>query len=480
MGGWAGGKTHILCRAAQDVGLETAGSRIAIIRKIRADIEETTYSEFLETIDQNLIMDEKKSELTIYLHTFDHRFPTEVRFKGVDDIRRWGSTQYSHMFIEEANELSHNEYIQLRGRLRYKYTAAKLQSMVDHNCRYIYTYFNNDGEEEYEVNRFIVAVFNPQPLDHWLYRFFEKEKSSTTTFTKVSTYENFDNLPEDYRRTIESTPDSHKSVKVAGEWGNEPKGKPCTPSFNRVRHIISDDHTTEPTVVGVGIDFGYKYPAWSIFTIDGGLVTKWYEILLQDTTLDRVVDFFFQKIKPRWHPDCRWEYWCDHQAAKQHSSQSENTNHSILLANGIFARHKYSRPKHRAQLAENLFKENRFLIHRRCSQTIVCYGGGYYYPEGGGDDPEKDPMDPNHNVADADLYFIFGKFGPVEKVPQTHVYTSDTIGMAYTTEHIPGSSILSVRQTSNPKSAPRIIESVEKDGKFYQQKEIDFGGAWKT
>lgn len=120
-----------------------------------------------------------------------------IVFKGLDDVEKLKSVTFrkgelTDVWIEEASEITEEDFNQLDVRLRGKGTHKQ-----------------------------IVLTFNPIDILHWIkQRFFDRPDGREIILK--STYKDNNFLDDDYRRTLESYKDTdpyYYSVYCLGEWG---------------------------------------------------------------------------------------------------------------------------------------------------------------------------------------------------------------------------------------------------------------------
>lgn len=419
VGGWGAGKTQALVQGVIEVAHKIPNNRIAVCRKARVDAIGTTFVEFMNSIDRGLIVKEEKAENKYWLRSIHPSFPSCVEFRGLDEASRWGSTQYAHIFVDEASELSRTDFELIRGRLRHPFKTGRynlLEFLASQESPFLYNFWDEEkGEEDFDVHRFIACITNPTDVFHWIHDYCVDHPEDHRRLVQVSSKDNWEHLPHSYKKILDNTPKNLRATKVDGKWGLEVSGPPCTPSFSEDKNVFTAPTPSYPVHVYRGWDFGYTYPAVSFWLLIDGIFYKFYEILGKNEILDYTI-INADKISKEFHPDSTFEDHVDHHAGLQHTDKSKKTSKDILRDHGMFPRSKSSSPEDRAELFIWGFESGKFMVHSRCTNSIIGYNGGFCRDEKSLR-IDKDPKNPYHNVADSDGYVLFNVLGPKRREP---------------------------------------------------------------
>ena len=203
-GGSSSGKSYFVLAQRTIVDIMTADRNFLIVRKVGATNRNSTFNQVKKGISEfNLDKYFKinKSEMTITcLHNGN-----QILFAGLDDVEKLKSITpakgvITDIIIEEATEISYNDYKQLTKRLRGQSTAKKR----------------------------ITMMFNPIHQTHWIYLHFfadkwnpdTKEYSDENLYILKTTYHDNDFLESDDVARIESETDPYYiDVYNNGNWG---------------------------------------------------------------------------------------------------------------------------------------------------------------------------------------------------------------------------------------------------------------------
>lgn len=227
-GGAGAGKTYqialkLLLKAIQ------YPRKILVIRKTFGSVKDTLFSLFCETLQKmGVISQINKSDLVIKI------MRSQIFFRGLvysvneqKEINRLkGLSDITDIWIDEATELTNDEYYQLTLRLR--------------------------GNPIYPPRQMIVS-FNPTSKSHWLYEYYQQNLGKWFHFT----YKDNPFLDPSYIQTLLLIPDSeYRKVYVEGEWGG---GEGLV-----FKNVFVDKNLKKEKIdvnnICYGIDFGFTAP----------------------------------------------------------------------------------------------------------------------------------------------------------------------------------------------------------------------------
>ncbi len=187
------------------------GHRVLVIRKVGKTIRESLFKRLKNEI-ANLHLTEE-FDIKESLMSFYHR-PTrnEIIATGLDDVEKLKSIEtVSSIWIEEATELTENDFDQLDLRLR-GHTASYKQ---------------------------LILSFNPIDENHWLKRRFFDTPPVDCCVVKT-TFKDNTFIDADYRRVLEQkalvSPNLYR-IYFLGEWGKEEVKRPYVHNFDMQRHV---------------------------------------------------------------------------------------------------------------------------------------------------------------------------------------------------------------------------------------------------
>ena len=208
-------------RAARD------GQRVLVVRKVHRTLRHSTYQLFIDIIsgmDRLHMVDVRKTEMRI-------DFPSggAILHAGLDDPEKIKSIAgIDRIWIEEANELSKNDFQLLDLRLR--------------------------GESKFK--RQISITFNPVPSwikGYLVERTDEDSPHAEDVYVQKTTYRDNPFLDDTYGRILENLPEDLRKIYESGEWGEYIKGL-IYPSYQ-----VMDSEIEKPDFYG--LDFGYNAPS---------------------------------------------------------------------------------------------------------------------------------------------------------------------------------------------------------------------------
>lgn len=197
MGGGGSGKSVFAARKVLERCATEKGHRILVVRKVGRTLRDSCF-ELLKRLgykyySKKIAYVPKGRSGDMYLR---FKNGSEILFSGLDDVEKLKSiTGISGMWIEEASEISKEDFNQLDIRLR-------------------------DEPVNYQQ---IIITFNPISLTHWLKeRFFDTTDPEGRVRTHHSTYKDNRFCTEAERITLEAFRDSdpyYYDVYCLGQWG---------------------------------------------------------------------------------------------------------------------------------------------------------------------------------------------------------------------------------------------------------------------
>lgn len=222
-GGAGSGKSHFV---AQKLILKCLQyqRKLLVIRKIGNTLKDSVWAMFLKLLYQmpQVIRSVNKSDYVIELVN-----GSVLLFKGFDDPEKIKSIEgITDIVIEEASELTEDDFDQLNLRLRAK--CGMLQ---------------------------IHLMFNPVSKANWVYKRFFKDGTPPDTVIIHTTYKDNPHLPKEYIDSLlrlERTNPAYFKIYVLGDFATLDK---LVFPVKTVR-IISDDEVKD-LPFWIGMDFGY-------------------------------------------------------------------------------------------------------------------------------------------------------------------------------------------------------------------------------
>lgn len=160
-GAWGAGKTRILCEKAYFLALLYPGNFVGLCRKTYNSLKQTTMKTFFEEVcPPDHIKKYNKSD-----HVVTLKNGSEIYFFGMDNYLKIGSLNLGSCGIDEAIELTEDDWIALQGRLRQKkvpFHQIFLATNPAHPGHWIYQTFYQRGEGEVVESNSLENPYLPQ------------------------------------------------------------------------------------------------------------------------------------------------------------------------------------------------------------------------------------------------------------------------------------------------------------------------------
>ena len=222
-GGAGSGKSHFV---SQKVILKCLQykRKLLVIRKVGNTLKDSVWSMFLKLLYQmpQVIKNINKSDFTIELIN-----GTVILFKGLDDPEKIKSIEgVTDIVIEEATELTEEDFDQLNLRLRAKCGMLQIHMM-----------------------------FNPVSKANWVYKRFFENGTPEDTVIIHTTYKDNPHLPKEYIESLlrlERTNPAYFKIYVLGGFATLDK---LVFPVKTVRLVGADEIKDLP--FWIGMDFGY-------------------------------------------------------------------------------------------------------------------------------------------------------------------------------------------------------------------------------
>lgn len=420
VGPYGSGKTGAAVCAVVLPCLIYPNSKWFVARSTYWTLQETTLQDFEKYISRlgpNIIVDRQKGPpykvwVASGLRKPDGRpeEPSEVIFHSLDDMEKLGSTQFSGIVVDEANEIDQATATTLNGRLRWK----------------------REGYEQRPGGPFFLRfVSNAVRRSHWLHRqFCGQDTDGDDNCEKVpfgkkfrsKPMENAHNLPPGYYTDIAKGMTPEQKLRfVEGACGPDPQGEGVYPEFNPSIHV--GDFKFDPSFPLIrGWDFGRRRPACVFSQLIEDRLVRLAAMLGNEISLERFIDRVFQRTAMQMG-GARTFYDFVDPHGNQRRDVSEETSISIMQKRGMNPRWR--------DVAVNtgleLVSKNLTTITSKglpaaafdranCSLLIEAYQGGYCWPKPTalrevGEVPFKDGT--YEHPADADRYInVCLKLGP--------------------------------------------------------------------
>ena len=214
-GGSRSSKTYSLCQLFITHCLTEPKQRVSIVRKTFPALRNTVMVDFLEVLNELGIYSKSAHNMTNNTYTFPNG--SQVAFFSTDDEQKLRGRKHSIVWANEANELLHEEFMQLNMRCEGKF-------FVD---------------------------YNPSDPTSWIY---DLPKEDTTIIK--STYKDNPFLPESIIRQIENlkyTDEALYQIYALGERARSRSNIYANWTFTKDRPQRFREYV-------YGLDFGYNHP----------------------------------------------------------------------------------------------------------------------------------------------------------------------------------------------------------------------------
>jgi hypothetical protein len=239
-GGVGAGKTRGLLAPILEMAVQYPGIRILWGRLDFADLRVSAMETFLE-VAGGLVAgkNEQEHRYSIKCETNgqmekQYGMLSKIFFRELKDLSGLGSQEFAIVVITEAHEISYRAYTDLKGRIRQKPYPLML-----------------------------LMEGNPPNEGHWLDNICKRgtpEFDDDVTRITVSTYDNWDNLPYAYKKTLEKMPPAWRRKYVEGKVGFIPDGKPFYNGYIENQHTGNFEYIPDKEIIRC-LDFGFHHPA---------------------------------------------------------------------------------------------------------------------------------------------------------------------------------------------------------------------------
>lgn len=255
------GKTLYACTKVILYALKYPNSRIGVFRQTLPSLRETSWLEIRSLLDKYKIeYKENKSNGIITLSN-----DSTISFTPLDDEKKIRSLNLDFVYIEQAEEISEEAFIELDLRIR------------------------NENSKKYYGQ--MLLVVQPSSRTHWLYRLFYQTKVNDSDYAKIH-FSYLDNpfLPEEQAKVYEGLKETNYErylTHTLGEWIAGSK-QIFTDNWS-----VGFDRNTF-SYYTAGADFGWNVP--SAFVLTG-----WYDeecyVLDEVYQAELTTDEFLDKIR---------------------------------------------------------------------------------------------------------------------------------------------------------------------------------------
>ena len=358
-GGVGSGKSRAMLAPVIEMLLEIPNLRVLWGRNDFKDIKLSIMDKFFEIVPAEIIV--KKSE---QYHWYDIEQPDNnigrIYFNGLKDLSGFSSQEFGVILVTEAYEITEQAYRTLKRRCRQE-NAPNIILM--------------EGEAPNE--------------DHWLARVTDPDNENydpDIEMWTVDTYENWNNLPEAYKGSLESMPESWKKKYLKGGFGFIPDGAPFYQGFKETLHtrvLTANPH--KPLILGW--DYGFRHPACVVTQLDAK--GRWLilrEIMGDNITIDQFAGVVAEELATRFPGIEIQDFGYGDPAGEAKTDKSEETSVEILRAKGFKVMSEPSTYRKRKEIIEGKLGTlingiPALVVNSTGCKTIVDgFLGGYHYP----------------------------------------------------------------------------------------------------
>lgn len=268
-GGSRSGKSFLIMRMILIRAGKCPNSNHIIVRDttnaVRRSIWKKTFKDVLRICFPNLPVKFNQTDLEAYLPN-----GSMITVAGLDDndkIERLLGTEYSTLWINEANQVAYPAVNKLRTRLAEKNTLRKL-SFYD---------------------------LNPTLTSSWVYQLFEDKVNPQDgenlgnpedyLSIKMNVQGNLENVDEDYLEMLESMPEKERKRFLYGDYDDSNQGK-AVYAFNEKEHVTEDSKRLLGQV-HVGSDFNIDYNSDVLGSPHASGINIWDEVQIAGDTFQK-------------------------------------------------------------------------------------------------------------------------------------------------------------------------------------------------
>lgn len=356
-GGVGSGKSRGILAAVMEMLFEIPFLRVFWGRQDFKDIKLSIMDKFFEMMPKQLIVGQSAQYNWYDIRTLDAKRPSRIYFGGLKDLSGLGSQEFGVIAVTEAHEVTEMAYRTLKRRCRQTGSPS-----------------------------LILLESEPPNEDHWLTRLTDPTKDEFDPDIEkweLTTYENWDNLPEAYKGSLESMPKSWQRKYLFGKCGFIPDGRPVYEGFKEPVHAYDLQFNSNRDLI-LSWDFGFHHPAVSFHQVD----EVYWNILKELMGNEITIQAFCQQVKAftnTYFPDAKIINFGD-PACLQVNDKSEKTSWQICNENGFKLMCRQSTYRLRKEIIDKKLStmvngKPTLRVDRSCKTIIDGFLGGYHYPE---------------------------------------------------------------------------------------------------
>jgi len=237
-GGYGAGKSLMLTLKAIDLALRYPKNYILMGRKTYPELRDSLMKEFFTVCPEFLIKDFFKAETKVLFKN-----GSEIIFRHLDTVSEAEirSLNLGAFFIDQAEEVSREVFMGLRGRLR------------------------RDGIAENDRRGYLTC----NPALTWLFGEFKQNPDPSYDVIECSTLENEKNLPKEYIEDLMKYPESYKKQYVYGIWDADLLSDRIVIAREHQKRLR--EYAQDPIKVTEGLEVYSEFPAHKGHRIQMGI-----------------------------------------------------------------------------------------------------------------------------------------------------------------------------------------------------------------
>jgi PBSX family phage terminase large subunit len=393
IGGWGAGKTTAGVRKSIILSITNPGSLGMICRQHYTELVDSTMQSFFNECEKlGIIINFNQTRRLVQLRSIDPNKPSVILFRCLDDPAKYQSIELHYIYIDEASEALTDE-------LKYQFLSKRLR-------------------QPKMPSYYFFLTSTPPPKNSFLYHLFVERKNENRIVYKAPSYENKENLPESYLKSLEDMPPDLKRKYLYGEWGADITGKPVFPEFNKQLHVNEKLKVNPDLDVIRSWDFGFHRPVCLWMQIDtNNTLNVLYEYMGTDIYLSDFAEKIIS-ISNKKFPFCKFVDTCD--PAGSQTTDKGKTSLEILRDYNIIPLYRRMPVMQRVYIIKKLLTTLRgdrpaLQIHPDCQILIEAMMGGYHFPETDSPKVKEEPFKDGYydHVIDA-LGYAVSIYYPVE------------------------------------------------------------------
>jgi len=305
---------------------ENPGNLYLVVRKEWVDLRDSTINDWNDIIRRPVVNNNVRYENGSVL-----------MFRHGDDLNALKNTNLGGCLMVQAEEMTEDDFWFINGRLRRQQGTRKLRL----ECNY-------DGH-------------------NWIYELFNNRQIGELITT--NTFDNKENLPEDYIPTLEKLPDRIKRVHL---YGSDDYAEGLVwPEFDPEIHTCQSYEIPSEWKESIGLDHGHDHPTAVLF----GAINYDGKIIIYDEHFEagQLISYHAGRIKEKEPEFDRLDQYID-PTCRYKNMQDKSRVYSVIEAYQDFGFHFVPAPMDEIggiNKVGEYFKENKIIIFKDKCQHLV-------------------------------------------------------------------------------------------------------------